>query len=62
MMNALEILKELDKLGVLGLIERLTEDMGNGVKRYYVEDCESYCGCAYVYIDKDGNCIKIEKC
>lgn len=54
-MNAKEMLEKLADLGVISHPELQRDG------RYYVEDCESYNGCAYITFDKNGNCIKVEE-
>lgn len=52
-MSALEMLKILDKNGVLYLKQE-SENV------WYVEDSESYAGYAKITFDDNGNCIKVE--
>lgn len=52
-MSALEMLKALDKNGVLYLKQE-SENV------WYVEDSESYAGSATITFDESGNCIKVE--
>jgi len=54
-MNAKEMLEKLADLGVISYLELLRDG------RYYVEDSESYNGCAFISFDKNGNCIKVEE-
>lgn len=52
-MNALEMLKALDKNGVLYLKQE-------SKNVWYIEDSESYAGSAIITFDENGNCIKVE--
>ena len=54
-MTAKEMIIKLGECGVMSV------DVWDNTNQIYVEDCESYVGCAYLTFDENGNCIKVEE-
>lgn len=52
-MSVKEVLKALANNGVLDVIER-------SENHWYVEDSESYYGCADLFFDEDGDVIEVK--